>query len=567
MSSFNSVLTAKISPLIEGQMPDFVQADHSKFVSFVRDYYKFLEVGELNLTTTIDYIAQETTSSNYILDESSKKIVTETGAGTLGKFTVGETITGGTSNATATVLIDDLTENKRLFISSQQKFIVGETVTGGTSSATGIITKYRGNPVQNIQQLIDYANPDNTTDAFLDQMLEQFVHVVPKTMASGTSKRDLIKNIKDLYAAKGTSEGHKLFMRLLFDEEADISYPNKFMLKPSAAEWTSPTVMRTVAVTGSDGLDVTGQTITGQISGATAVIVDATIFAQGSIAVTEFKLDTKQIKGTFVVDEIVTCASNTLDVTMKFTVGTFITSATVTNGGILYEKGQNISVATDDGGNGYADIEVEDILEGSVDGVIIDARGDNYRTGDVLTFASTETDIDLPTGVVSVVGGSFLLEDTVGDDDYLILEPSSVFGIVPLFGSLNGTDSIGTDAGGIILLERTATDGSDAGDYLIIDEVEASDYYGTDNDQIILEEKTLSGVDVGTITRALVTKTGGGLSKLPTISVTSSEGTGEDITALTSDIGKILSVKINDGGFNYSAAPKTTCEMFANRKT
>ena len=113
MSSFNSVLTAKISPLIEGQMPDFVQADHSKFVSFVRDYYKFLEAGELNLTTTIDYIAQETTSSNYILDESSKKIVTETGAGTLGKFTVGETITGGTSNATATVLIDDLTENKK----------------------------------------------------------------------------------------------------------------------------------------------------------------------------------------------------------------------------------------------------------------------------------------------------------------------------------------------------------------------------------------------------------------------------------------------------------------------
>ena len=396
MSPFNSVLTAKISPLIDGQMPDFVQADHSKFVSFVRDYYKFLEAAELNLTTTIDYIAQETTSSNYILDESSKKIVTETGAGTLGKFTVGETITGGTSNATATVLIDDLTENKKLFISSQQKFIVGETVTGGTSSATGIITKYRGNPVQNIQQLMDYANTDNTTDAFLDQMLEQFVHVVPKTMASGTSKRDLIKNIKDLYAAKGTSEGHKLFMRLLFDEEADISYPNKFMLKPSAAEWTSPTVMRTVAVTGSDGLDVTGQTLTGQISGATAVVVDATIFAQGAIAVTEFKLDTKQIKGTFVVDEIVTCASNSLDVTMKFTVGNFITSATVTNGGILYEKGQNISVATDDGGNGYADIEVEDVLEGSVDGVAIDAGGDNYRTGDVLTFASTDTDIDLP---------------------------------------------------------------------------------------------------------------------------------------------------------------------------
>ena len=155
MAPFDSTLTAKISPLIDGQVPDFVQADHSKFVSFVRDYYKFLEAGELILTATMDYIVQETNSTNYILDENAKKVLTETGSGTLGKFVVGETITGGTSKATAEVLVDDLTENKRLFISSQQKFIIGETVTGGTSSATGVITKYRGNPIQNIQQLLE----------------------------------------------------------------------------------------------------------------------------------------------------------------------------------------------------------------------------------------------------------------------------------------------------------------------------------------------------------------------------------------------------------------------------
>ena len=117
MAPFDSTLTAKISPLIDGQVPDFVQADHSKFVSFVRDYYKFLEAGELILTATMDYIVQETNSTNYILDENAKKVLTETGSGTLGKLVVGETITGGTSKATAEVLVDDLTENKRLFIS------------------------------------------------------------------------------------------------------------------------------------------------------------------------------------------------------------------------------------------------------------------------------------------------------------------------------------------------------------------------------------------------------------------------------------------------------------------
>ena len=133
--------------------------------------------------------------------------------------------------------------------------------------------------------------------------------------------------------------------------------------------------------------------------------------------------------------------------------------------------------------------------------------------------------------------------------------------MVPLYGSLCATDSDGTDAGGIILLERTDSAGNDAGDYLIVEEIEASDYYGTDNDQIILEEKTLAGVEVGTIKRAIVSKTGGGMKKLPTVTVTSKEGTGPaSIVALTSNIGAILDVKINDGGFNYSAAPKATCE-------
>ena len=43
-----------------------------------------------------------------MLDVDGNKIVLEKGAGSDGKFDVGETITGGTSKATATVLVDDL---------------------------------------------------------------------------------------------------------------------------------------------------------------------------------------------------------------------------------------------------------------------------------------------------------------------------------------------------------------------------------------------------------------------------------------------------------------------------
>ena len=229
MAPFDSTLTTKISPIIDEQTPDFVRADHPVFVQLLKDYYKFLESAELIITATVDHFLQETISTQFILDEVGEKIVTETGTGTSGKFVANEVITGGTSNATATVLVDDMVSNDRLFITSQQRFIVGETITGGTSGATAVITKYRGNPVQNIQQLIDLRDPDNTVDAFLDELVNQFIKAVPRTMASGLSKRNLIKNIRDLYSAKGTSEGHKLFLRLLFDEEAEISYPNRFI--------------------------------------------------------------------------------------------------------------------------------------------------------------------------------------------------------------------------------------------------------------------------------------------------------------------------------------------------
>ena len=43
-------LLTKVSPLIEGQVPDFVQSDHPKFVKFLKHYYQYLEAGRITYT-------------------------------------------------------------------------------------------------------------------------------------------------------------------------------------------------------------------------------------------------------------------------------------------------------------------------------------------------------------------------------------------------------------------------------------------------------------------------------------------------------------------------------------
>ena len=264
-------LTTKISTQVDGQLPDFIQSDHPIFSKFLKSYYEYLESGELRVKVTIDNLILELETESHVLAPDGSKVVLESGAGTDGKFVVGETITGATSKSTAKILVDDLgNTTPRLFITSQQKFITGETVTGGTSNASAVITRYRGNPVQNIQQLLDYADTDNTIYDFLDNFRDEFMNAIPKTLAAGVDQRNLIKNIRELYRAKGTSEGHKIFMRMLLGEDPELLYPNQYMMRASAGNWNNRTIMRVAPGVNVIADEVVGQKITGQTSQATA---------------------------------------------------------------------------------------------------------------------------------------------------------------------------------------------------------------------------------------------------------------------------------------------------------
>jgi len=163
MAKFND----KITHLLNSQVPGFVLEDHPKFVEFLKAYFTFMEAAEISFTSiqTTDGILLETETNqeNLLLLNGSKigsdktqldsgdKIILESSA--FGKFTNGETITGQTSGATATILSEDLINN-RIFITSQNKFKEGETIIGSSSNASGIINGFKLNPVANIQQLL-----------------------------------------------------------------------------------------------------------------------------------------------------------------------------------------------------------------------------------------------------------------------------------------------------------------------------------------------------------------------------------------------------------------------------
>ena len=58
-----------------------------------------------------------------------------------------------------------------------------------TSNAEANIGTYRGNPVQNIQELLDYPDPDHTIQSFLTKFRNAFLQSIPDTLDSGVDKK------------------------------------------------------------------------------------------------------------------------------------------------------------------------------------------------------------------------------------------------------------------------------------------------------------------------------------------------------------------------------------------
>jgi hypothetical protein len=458
--------TDKISNLINSQVPDFVVEDHPKFLQFLKTYYTFLEASELTVTSvqTTDGIQLETETAqeNELLLDGSRidtdrtqldagdKILLESSS--FGKFTRGETITGQTSGATSTVLAEDLT-NGRLFISAQDKFEIGETVLGASSNASAVVNNYKPNPVQTIQDLLNFRDPDKVISNFLSKFRNELLETIP-------------------------------------------------VLRVSDGNWNTSKILRAIGTVGNTS-NLIGRTITGQSSGATAVIENVFKFQIGDAEVSEFILNDDTLSGTFtVLEEIRGTGDDEDDTFIKATVTGLPNIPTITNDGALYNEGDSVTITS--GGQG-ALIQVGEIGRGGITEIILDDVGSGYEIGDNIIFDNTDTGGGSASAKVSVVNGGFTQEESTSTvDDHIVLEDETVRG---------------------------------------------DPYTGN---KIVQESDTGSG----DITDIRIINNGSNYKSLPTVTVsTDSGGSGAVVKAFGTDIGKIESLTIAETGRGYESSP------------
>lgn len=512
--------TRKISNLIKQQVPEFVLADHPKFLEFVETYYRFMESAEITIenveaTDGIQVETETAQANNIVLDgskigtdrtqlDSGDKILLEDS--NFGKFTSGEVVTGQTSNATAIVLSEDLINN-RLFISAQDKFVQDEIIVGSTSTARATISGYKPNPVNNIQDLLNFRDPDKAISSFLTKFRNEFLNTIPEILDINVDKRKLIKNIKSVYRAKGTQKGHEVFFRFLFNEDSQTLYPRENILRVSDGKFDTTKILRVIGTTGVLS-DLVGRTITGQTSEATAIVENVFQFQIGSNTVTEFILNEDTIIGTFVTsEEIRGTSSDTSDTFIKGTVSGIPNEVTITNDGSLLSPKDDVPLT---GGGTSAIIQVGNVGSGEITEVLIDDAGTDYVIGDTITFNNLNTGGGGVTAKVSVVNGGFTPEDSTSTtSDHIVLEDETVRGDV---------------------------------------------YTG---DKIVQE----SGSGSEDITDIRIINNGGGYKSLPSAVVTSVDGVGAKIIPYGPEIGRLLNIKKIEPGAGYEASPSPTIKL------
>ncbi len=550
-------LTNKVSPHVQYQLPEFVQADHPQFALFLKHYYQFLESAELTLGGSNDFLIQETNSVNYILDQQEENVVLEE---SVGKFVAGEKIRGETTGYTAKILVDDYDNTKVLYISSQQKFQKGETVVGLTSGAKAPVVSYRANPVQNIQQLLAYADVDNTVYDFLDNFKDSIMESIPESIASGVSKRNLMKNIRSLYEAKGTLEGHKLFFRILFDEESSLLYPRENVLRVSNGQWSDDLLMRVTEIGTSDFNQIIGQVVTGETSGATAVCQTIVKYKEGAQLIAELNLDRTTISGTFTIGETINAISNDLDQLIRAEVSGIVGNVTVTEQGQYYKVDDKAHF--ENLGSIGVQGAITDIGEGGIDQVHVESGGTGYVYDDVITFNNSNTNGSGAAAKIKVLGGALSLELETEVDNIVYEGETHHNDII-----IEHVDNLLMESGDTIIYEtgeKVLREESE--DFKIRQEQNLSEpdtLLLETGDVIIVEDQTFTDLGVasetGSLSRIEIFEDGGGYTTLPSMGITSSTGSGGSILALSnSGVGKVLKVGITNLGLGYTSVPDIT---------
>ncbi len=206
--------------LIKSQFPDHVRAQYPAFIAFVSAYYKWLEIRfsqrlenivDIDATTDIVYVKRTVGTTNISANPF-----------------VNEIIIGETSGAKAIVKRYTTSDNHYTFYIkyiSNVKFVDDELV---------YVEKIEGSSIST--RTID-TNCVSTVAGDFITYFRSYLDVDGIFDAVDIHTAKYLKNIKDVYSAKGSEQALVFLLNSIHNTKANILYPGDNILKSSDGRW------------------------------------------------------------------------------------------------------------------------------------------------------------------------------------------------------------------------------------------------------------------------------------------------------------------------------------------
>lgn len=248
-----------IHPLIPSQFPEFYNEDGQVFISFVTEYYKWLESIQPAVNTSI-----KTKGTVSVRAQSNEVIGLNTSFGS--HFKSGDRIAIYTNDSNYNIFTIDKVSNNTLLT------LVAPLPDISVSNSIYRTVIDQKNPLYRSRRLLDNRDIDIAEDEFVLLFKEKYLKDIH--FDTIIDIRKFIKYSLDLYRSKGTGRAIDLLYKSVFGVPAKVYYPKKDIFTTSSSNWYIP---RYIELSLNDNNKLFhNKTITGLFSGATA-FVDAIV--------------------------------------------------------------------------------------------------------------------------------------------------------------------------------------------------------------------------------------------------------------------------------------------------
>ena len=264
----------KVSQIIKNQLPEFISSSEENFVDFLKQYYISLEHrgGALDIVNNFD---QYINSNNLTQDIISKTYTLSQDVG----FIDDEIFVSST--------IGFPEEYGLLKINNEIITYTEKTETSFTGCIRGFsgVDSYEEDRGQqslvftrsNISEHEEGDSVINLSNLFLKEFFKKIKYQFLPGLENNELNSEVnvglfLKQAKSLYQTKGTDGSFEILFKVLYGVKAEVIDTEKFLIKPSSAEFIRRKVLFGKLISGENPLKVAGQTLISDDGSASAPI-------------------------------------------------------------------------------------------------------------------------------------------------------------------------------------------------------------------------------------------------------------------------------------------------------